>query len=192
VDWSCAPLAVLVPPALAVRREPQNGTPGRMISRITANPQDNFTKLWRNFHLWRGPADLALLSTPAFFTYSVSLQMVIRMPCSVARARGVSTGRSFRSSAIGPPASKVMPLTPPFLFWSFFSVARQRDACQPAHALFWRAGYRSVTGHLRASPPIQPRRKVQPQPRASQMQKCLRPVRRRQGRESVQPDRSED
>ena len=59
--------AVLVPDALRVRREPQNGASCRIISRTMSNPQDNFTNSGEIFHdPWRRPTDLALLSTPEF------------------------------------------------------------------------------------------------------------------------------
>ena len=64
--------------------------------------------------------------------------IVIRMPRSIARATSVSTRRSFRSRATSPPASKVMPFTPPSLFRQLSSVRGEvvGQAVPPARCSF--------------------------------------------------------
>ena len=117
--------------------------------------------------------------------------IVIRMPRSAARATSVSTRRSFRSRAISPPASKVMPFTPPSLFWKLSSVRGEREARRPTCAPFSLAGRRFAVAHLLASPSIQPHRREQLQPHASRRQKRSLPLRLRSVRESLQADCSQ-
>ena len=117
--------------------------------------------------------------------------IVIRMPSSDARARSVRAWRSFRSSAISPPVSKVMPFTQPSLFRNSFWAAAEREARRPKRAPSSSTGHRFVAGHLQASPSIRRHRKEQLQPRASQTQKHWRPFPLPQVRASLQPDRPE-
>ena len=63
--------------------------------------------------------------------------IVIRGPRSAARATNASTRRSFRSNAIGPPASKVTPLTPPALSLGPSFAPAERETRQPMRVRFW-------------------------------------------------------
>jgi hypothetical protein len=117
--------------------------------------------------------------------------IVMRIPCSLARATSASTLRSFRSKAISPPASKVIPLKRPSLFGLLFSVFREREACRPNHAPFSLTGHLFVEVHLPASPSNPPHRKEQFQRHAARRQKRSRTFQPRPERESLQPDRPE-
>ena len=114
--------------------------------------------------------------------------IVIRMPRSAARAMSVSTRRSFRSRAISPPASKVMPFTPPSLFWKLSSVRGERETRRPTCAPFSLGGHPFAEGLLPASPSILPYRREQFQPHALRRQKRLPPLRPRSVREFLQSD----
>ena len=116
---------------------------------------------------------------------------VIRMPRSVARARSVSTRRSFRSTAISPPVSKVMPLTQPSRVSRLSSGLRERESRRPTRVPFSSVGRPFVEAHLPASPSSRPHRKEQLQRHASRRQRRLLPVRLQQGHELLQPDRPE-
>ena len=61
--------------------------------------------------------------------------IVIRIPRSLACARMTSIRRSFRSTAISPPASKVMPLTRPFLSGTV-PAAGARESRRPTRVPF--------------------------------------------------------
>ncbi len=117
--------------------------------------------------------------------------IVTRAPRSAARARSVSTRRSFRSSAISPPASKVMPFTPPSLFRNLSSAPGEREARRPTRAPFSSASHRFVVAHLATSPSIPPHRKGRLQRHASRRRKRSPPLRLRPAREFHRADRSE-
>lgn len=101
--------------------------------------------------------------------------MVMRMPRSVARARSMIIRRSCRSSAMRPPASKVMPLTQLFLFSRLSWVAGKRAERQPRPAPFLLADHRFAAVLLPASPATLPRRTERFGRRASRRQKRSRP-----------------
>jgi hypothetical protein len=117
--------------------------------------------------------------------------IVIRMPRSVARARSASARRSFQSSAISPPASKVMPLTQPSLDSNPFSVRREKELHRPTRVPSSSAGHPSVVAHPVAFPSNRRHRREQLQPHASRRQRRFLPVRLRQVREWLPPDRLE-
>jgi len=115
--------------------------------------------------------------------------IVIRPPRSAARARSTSTRRSFRSSAISPPASNVMPFTPPSLFGSPVSAPGERAARRPTRAPSLSASRPFVAAHLPTSPAIPKRRKARLQRHASRRLKRWLPLRPRPARELLQADR---
>src|ERR1035438_3556213 len=99
-----------------------------------------------------------------------------------------TTRRSFRSRAISPPASKVIPFTPPSLFWTLSSVRGEREARRPTCAPFSLAVRPFAEGHLPASPSILPHRREQLPPHALRSQKRSLPFRPRSVREFLQAD----
>jgi len=117
--------------------------------------------------------------------------IAIRAPRSAARARSASTRRWFRSSAISPPASKVMPFTPPSLFRNLFSASGRREARRPTRAPFSSADHPFAVAHLATSPSIRQRRKARLRRHAARRRKLSPPLRPRPARESLQADRSE-
>ena len=80
---------------------------------------------------------------------------VIRAPISCARTNRAIARRSFRSSAIKPPASNVIPFTRPCADACASDRSRARNP--PRRAPSWSADRRSVRAHARATAPSLPR-----------------------------------
>jgi hypothetical protein len=115
--------------------------------------------------------------------------IVIRIPRSAARAINASTRRSFRSSAIRPPASRVMPLTQPSLSWGLSCALAERAARPP---IFVRPGLKAhpfLVVRLPAFPSTLPHRAERHPPRAARRRRCLPTVQPLPGREFREPDR---
>ena len=141
-------------------REPE--TDGRRVGPSSAVTSVVDGRMSRDTHTCR----LGLRMTCA----SAVAGMVIRMPRSAARAMRASTRRSSRSSAIKPPASKVMPLK-----WrgssrhSFCVVAGEQEGRRPRH--FSLVDHRFAVACRPASRSTQPHRQDRFQRCALQTQK---------------------
>ncbi len=83
---------------------------------------------------------------------------VARTPRSLARAMSASVLRSLRSRAIRPPASKVIPLTPPSFSWRVALAPGKREFRRPKSVPVWSMHRPSPLAQCPTFPSIQPRR----------------------------------